>query len=378
MVRPLGRQPRLRHRRGRAGAGRGRGRPADDPRVRRAVDWLAGHQNADGGWGEDLRSYVDPAWIGRGRAPPRRRPGRCSRSQAAGERDDRRGRARRRLAGRHAAADGSWDEPQYTGTGFPGDFYINYHLYRLVFPLMALGRCLRGRADRGRHDPPAAAGLPDARAVMSQAGGENFPVASRLLPAGSGAHLLALYGFARLVDDIGDEAPGDRLARSSTGVERELDASTTAGADAAAHARAWRRRCASCAIPARAAPAPDRGQPHGPARHPLCDLRGALGYCALSADPVGQLVLHVFGVATPERIGALGPRLHRLQLVEHWQDIAEDSARGRIYLPAEDLERFGCAPSADLAVSPAPERVRALRALRGASAPARCSSRARR
>ena len=39
--------------------------------------------------------------------------------------------------------DGGWDEPQFTGTGFPGDFYLNYHLYRLVFPVMALGRCLR-------------------------------------------------------------------------------------------------------------------------------------------------------------------------------------------------------------------------------------------
>jgi squalene-hopene/tetraprenyl-beta-curcumene cyclase len=38
--------------------------------------------------------------------------------------------------------EGTWDEPQYTGTGFPGDFYINYHLYRLIFPLMALGRCV--------------------------------------------------------------------------------------------------------------------------------------------------------------------------------------------------------------------------------------------
>ena len=40
--------------------------------------------------------------------------------------------------------DGGWDEPQFTGTGFPGDFYINYHLYRLVFPISALGRYLSG------------------------------------------------------------------------------------------------------------------------------------------------------------------------------------------------------------------------------------------
>jgi squalene-hopene/tetraprenyl-beta-curcumene cyclase len=50
-------------------------------------------------------------------------------------------------------ADGTWEEPQYTGTGFPSDYYINYHLYRLTFPIMALGRCLNallGAAHDGR------------------------------------------------------------------------------------------------------------------------------------------------------------------------------------------------------------------------------------
>ena len=47
----------------------------------------------------------------------------------------------------HQRRDGGWDEPRFTGTGFPGDFYINYHLYRLVFPISALGRCL-GRSQQ--------------------------------------------------------------------------------------------------------------------------------------------------------------------------------------------------------------------------------------
>jgi squalene-hopene/tetraprenyl-beta-curcumene cyclase len=48
--------------------------------------------------------------------------------------------------------DGSWDEPEFTGTGFPGDFYINYHLYRMAFPISALGRYLRGPAEHGLID----------------------------------------------------------------------------------------------------------------------------------------------------------------------------------------------------------------------------------
>jgi squalene synthase HpnC len=65
------------------------------------------------------------------------------------------------------------------------------------------------------------------------------------------------------------------------------------------------------------------------------------GYCELSADPVGRLVLHVFGAATPDRFTASDAVCTALQLVEHCQDVAEDLARGRLYLPAEDLARFG-------------------------------------
>ncbi|MCU0307441.1 MAG: squalene--hopene cyclase [Thermoleophilia bacterium] len=114
----------------------------EDPRapyLRRAVDWLARHQNPDGGWGERVESYRDPAWVGRG-------PSTASQTAWA-------------LMGLLAAApdhpavaggvehlvrtqlpDGSWDEDAFTGTGFPGDFMIKYHYYRLYFPLTALGR----------------------------------------------------------------------------------------------------------------------------------------------------------------------------------------------------------------------------------------------
>jgi squalene-hopene/tetraprenyl-beta-curcumene cyclase len=123
-------------------AGVKRGKPA----IRRAVAWLEARQNPDGGWGEDLRSYDDPALAGQGETTPSQTawaligllsalaPGERSKAVEAGV----------RWLVQHQTSDGTWDEPQFTGTGFPGDFYINYHLYRLIFPVMALGRYLRG------------------------------------------------------------------------------------------------------------------------------------------------------------------------------------------------------------------------------------------
>jgi squalene-hopene/tetraprenyl-beta-curcumene cyclase len=117
------------------------GVPAGAEPVRRAVGWLERHQNLDGGWGEDPRSYDSPAWIGHGESTPSQTAWALLALDAAGERT---GAAARRgiewLVGAQLPG-GGWDEPQFTGTGFPSDFYINYHLYRLVFPLMALGRC---------------------------------------------------------------------------------------------------------------------------------------------------------------------------------------------------------------------------------------------
>jgi squalene-hopene/tetraprenyl-beta-curcumene cyclase len=115
--------------------------PDEEP-IRRAVRWLEAHQNDDGGWGEDCRSYDDPAWIGRGPSTASQTAWALIALDAAGERS---GSVRRGVEWlvRSQRADATWDEPRYTGTGFPSDFYINYHLYRLVFPIMALGRCLR-------------------------------------------------------------------------------------------------------------------------------------------------------------------------------------------------------------------------------------------
>jgi squalene-hopene/tetraprenyl-beta-curcumene cyclase len=114
----------------------------DDPVIRRAVAWLAAHQNPDGGWGEDIRSYTDASWIGRGESTASQTGWALLALHAAGEAHaDAANRGLLWLA-RTQREDGGWDEPQFTGTGFPGDFSINYGLYRQVFPVMGMGRCL--------------------------------------------------------------------------------------------------------------------------------------------------------------------------------------------------------------------------------------------
>ncbi|GHF28490.1 squalene-hopene cyclase [Amycolatopsis deserti] len=118
------------------------GVPSSATAIRRAVTWLAEHQNADGGWGEDLRSYRDPSWAGRGESTASQTAWALLALLAAGERDSEVTARGVRWLAETQRPDGTWDEPQFTGTGFPGDFYINYHLYRLVFPVTALGRYL--------------------------------------------------------------------------------------------------------------------------------------------------------------------------------------------------------------------------------------------
>jgi squalene-hopene/tetraprenyl-beta-curcumene cyclase len=115
-----------------------------DPAIRRAVNWLAECQNPDGGWGEDLRSYRDPAWIGKGDSTASQTAWALLALLAAGERESSTVERGVRWLTETQRPDGTWDEPQFTGTGFPGDFYINYHLYRLVFPVSALGRYVAG------------------------------------------------------------------------------------------------------------------------------------------------------------------------------------------------------------------------------------------
>jgi squalene synthase HpnC len=187
----------------------------------------------------------------------------------------------------------------------------------------------------------ATATLPTRDAVVARARDENFPVASRLLARGTRGHLLAIYGFARLVDDVGDEVEGDRLALLDD-IERQLDALYAGAPPEHDVLRALAPTVGACALPAqpfrRLIEANRRDQEV--TRYDTFD--DLLDYCQLSAAPVGELVLHVFRAATPTRVALSDQVCAGLQVTEHLQDVAEDYARGRVYLPREDLVHFGC------------------------------------
>jgi squalene-hopene/tetraprenyl-beta-curcumene cyclase len=118
------------------------GLAGDHPAVRSGVRWLESVQNPGGGYGEDLRSYRDRSWSGRGVSTASQTAWALIGLHAAGDGDSETARRAVEWLVEAQQADGGWDEPYFTGTGFPGDFYLNYHLYRDVFPVMALGRLL--------------------------------------------------------------------------------------------------------------------------------------------------------------------------------------------------------------------------------------------
>ncbi len=214
-------------------------------------------------------------------------------------------------------------------------------------------------------------------ATLDKATAENFPVAPVFLPRAWRDGLTAVYGYARLVDDIGDGdlAPGGRdavlLGLDPAAVDDRLAMLDALEADL--H-RVF-------------------GGTDGPPRHPLLlalrpvvrahgltpepflglieanrqdqyvarygTYADLLGYCELSANPVGRLVLSLTGTSTPERIRRSDAVCTALQIVEHVQDVAEDLGRDRIYLPAEDMHRFHVT-EAELAAPTAGASVRSL------------------
>ncbi|MER5953890.1 squalene--hopene cyclase [Streptomyces sp. NPDC001893] len=120
------------------------GLPPSHPAVSRAVAWLESVQNDDGGWGEDLRSYRYEDWKGHGVSTASQTGWALMALLSAGERDSKAVERGAAWLTETQLEDGTWDEPYFTGTGFPWDFSINYHLYRHVFPLTALGRYVHG------------------------------------------------------------------------------------------------------------------------------------------------------------------------------------------------------------------------------------------
>ncbi|MGW6268742.1 MULTISPECIES: squalene synthase HpnC [unclassified Streptomyces] len=216
--------------------------------------------------------------------------------------------------------------------------------------------------------------LHDASAVLAKAADENFPVAPFFLPRAWRDDLMAVYGYARLVDDIGDGdlAPGGADARH-LGVDPEAADDRAALLDAfeadlhrvfdstPRHPlmRALQptvRRCGLTPEPFLGLIAANR-QDQLVTRYETYD--DLLAYCELSANPVGRLVLGITGTATPERIRRSDAVCTGLQIVEHLQDVAEDLGQNRIYLPAEDMKRFHV-QERDLAAPTAGASVRAL------------------
>lgn len=219
--------------------------------------------------------------------------------------------------------------------------------------------------------------LRDASAVLAKAADENFPVAPFFLPRAWRDDLMAVYGYARLVDDIGDgdlapggadarylgvdpEAADDRLALLDA-FEADLHRVFATASEEPRHPlmRALRPTVRRCGL----TPEPFLGlieanrQDQLVARYDTYD--DLLAYCELSANPVGRLVLGITGTATPERIRRSDAVCTALQIVEHLQDVAEDLGRDRIYLPAEDMKRFHV-QERDLAAPTAGASVRAL------------------
>jgi squalene synthase HpnC len=199
--------------------------------------------------------------------------------------------------------------------------------------------------------------VPSDGEIMARVGGENFPVAPIVLPRSVRGHLMAIYGFARLADDIGDEASGDRMVLLAW-LDEEIDRLYSGTPE-----HPVMRRLAGTVRELQLPPQPFRQLVEANRRDQLVHryetFGGLLEYCALSANPVGRLVLEVLGVATTERQQWSDSVCAGLQVAEHLQDVSEDLDRGRVYLPQEDLARFDCTEQ-DLRSPPLAPAVRAL------------------
>lgn len=217
--------------------------------------------------------------------------------------------------------------------------------------------------------PPAPPQLPGDGDVLGRAGRENFKVASRVLPRAARDHLMAFYGYARLVDYIGDEYPGDRLAALAW-IEEETERSL-----ADPHRQGLHNLVAAAAGAVNslgADPAPLFRLIEANRQDQTVSSYGTFeelaAYCSLSANPVGRLVLAAFGAATPARVRFSDSVCTALQLVEHWQDVKEDARAGRVYIPAEDLDRFGVSAAELVAAPPASRALRSLMVFESARA----------
>jgi squalene synthase HpnC len=187
--------------------------------------------------------------------------------------------------------------------------------------------------------PESSPEVPAAAAVMRKARAENFSVASRLLPPRLRRHLLAIYGFARLVDDLGDEYEGDRSAALDE-LEADLDRIYAGEQPRHEALRPLPATIRKFELPREPFDKLIQANRQDQAVNSYQTWEDLLAYCELSANPVGHLVLHVLRAATPERIELSDEVCTALQLIEHWQDVGEDFRRERLYIPFEDMQQY--------------------------------------
>jgi phytoene synthase len=190
---------------------------------------------------------------------------------------------------------------------------------------------------------------------------ENFPVASLLLPARLRRPVAAIYRFARTADDSADEGDfpaSERLARL-THFDDELE---RIGRGETPHAPLFvelARVITLHRLPLAPFHALLSAFSQDCTKSRYADFDEVLDYCRRSADPIGRLLLHLFGTATPEAVACSDRICTALQLINFWQDVAIDYAKDRIYLPAADMARFSV-PEAQLARGEADANFRAL------------------
>ena len=175
---------------------------------------------------------------------------------------------------------------------------------------------------------------------------ENFPVASVLLPASLREPVAAIYGFARSADDFADEGDISPQQRSAllAGYQAELDAIERGTATRHPVFLRLRPVIARYDLPLQLFRDLLDAFTQDVSKDRYGDFTELMDYCRRSADPVGRLLLQLFGHATDENLARSDAVCSALQLINHWQDVAIDAAKGakgRIYLPQDDMVRFG-------------------------------------
>lgn len=198
----------------------------------------------------------------------------------------------------------------------------------------------------GPRAPRAPRGAPAEAYLRQKERTENFPVAMRMLPRGPRGHLRAVYDVARVIDDLGDRADGDRTAQLEA-LRADLATLWHDGTPRAPVLQRLAPTVRACGLPQEPFDRLVEANLWDQKINRYATYADLRAYCALSADPVGRIVLAIFGASTPPTVELSDRVCTGLQLVEHWQDVAEDRRAGRVYLPQEDLAAFGV-PESDL------------------------------